>query len=237
MNSLQTDLPDAPRRPSIPFAVAAGLVAAGVALAIAELLAGLNRTWRSPVLDVGDRVIDAAPPFVKEFAIDTFGTNDKPALLVGIGVFLAVYAGVVGVVALRHRFVIGAIGVGLFGAIGSWAASSRRTGAPWHVVVPSVLGAAAGIGALWLIRESLRPAPATVETATDQAGTDRRQFLRHSGAVLAGLAAGAALLGGLGRRLGGRFTGGAVTRRRRAPAGSRAAAGARAVTSRSTSPG
>ena len=42
---------------------------------------GLNRAWRSPVLDVGDRLIDAAPPFVKEFAIDTFGTNDKPALL------------------------------------------------------------------------------------------------------------------------------------------------------------
>ena len=71
----------------------AGLVAAGVALAVAELVAGLNRAWRSPVLDVGDRVIDAAPPWVKEFAIDTFGTNDKPALLIGIGAVLAVYAG------------------------------------------------------------------------------------------------------------------------------------------------
>ena len=58
---------------------------AGVALGVAELVAGLEPTWRSPVLDVGDRVIDAAPPFVKEFAINTFGTNDKPALLIGIG--------------------------------------------------------------------------------------------------------------------------------------------------------
>ena len=139
----------------LPFAVASGLAAAGIALAVAELLAGLNRTWRSPVLDVGDRLIDAAPPFVKEFAIDTFGTNDKPALLVGIGVILALYAGVVGVIALRHRFVVGAVGVGVFGAIGSWAATSRRAGAPWHVVAPSVLGSVAGIGALWLIHQSL----------------------------------------------------------------------------------
>ena len=72
--------------PGRTFAVVAGLVTAGVALGVAELLAGLDRAWRSPVLDVGDRLIDAAPPFVKEFAIDTFGTNDKPALLIGIGV-------------------------------------------------------------------------------------------------------------------------------------------------------
>ncbi|MET0577622.1 MAG: hypothetical protein ABW122_03125, partial [Ilumatobacteraceae bacterium] len=104
------------RRPSRVFSLLAGLVVAGVALAVAELLAGLNRAWRSPVLDVGDRLIDAAPPFVKEFAIETFGTNDKPALLIGIGAFLAVYAAVVGLIALRHRFVVGVVGVALFGA-------------------------------------------------------------------------------------------------------------------------
>jgi hypothetical protein len=90
-------------RPSRTLGALTGLVAAAVALAVAELLAGLNRSWRSPVLDVGDRLIDAAPPFVKEFAIDTFGTNDKPALLIGIAIFLGLYAAAVGVVALRRR--------------------------------------------------------------------------------------------------------------------------------------
>ncbi len=193
-------------RPSIPFAVASGLATAGIALAVAELLAGLNRTWRSPVLDVGDRLIDAAPPFVKEFAIDTFGTNDKPALLIGIGVILALYAGVVGVIALRHRFVVGAVGVGVFGAIGSWAATSRRAGAPWHVVAPSVLGSIAGIGALWLIHRSLNPAEGEATETGDGTATDRRQFLHRSGVLLGGLFAGAAIVGGLGRRLGTRFT-------------------------------
>ena len=185
-------------KPSRPFSVLAGLVAAGVALAVAELVAGFNRAWRSPVLDVGDRVIDAAPSWVKEFAIDTFGTNDKPALLVGIGVLLAVYAGAMGVVALRHHFVAGVAGIGLFGLIGTWAASSRRASAPWHVVLPSLIGAAAGIGALWLIRRSL--APPAVEA------TERRQFLHRSGTLLGGLAIGAVAVSALGRRLGGRFT-------------------------------
>ena len=186
-------------KPSRLFSTLAGLVAAAVALGVAELAAGFNRAWRSPVLDVGDRVIDAAPSWVKEFAIDTFGTSDKPALLIGIGALLAVYAGVVGVVALRHRFVLGAVGVGLFGVVGAWAASSRRAAAPWHVVVPSVLGAAAGIAALWLIRRSLT---ATASPVAD----DRREFLRRSGVLLGALAIGATFVGAVGRRLGGRFT-------------------------------
>ena len=103
-----------------------GLISAVVALGVAELIAGLNRSWRSPVLDVGDRVIDAAPPWLKEFAIDRFGTNDKPALLIGIGALLAVYAAVIGFFALRRAFVVGVVGIGVFGVIGAWASLSRR---------------------------------------------------------------------------------------------------------------
>ena len=159
------------------------------------------------MLDVGDRVIDAAPPFVKEFAIDTFGTNDKPALLVGIGVFLAVYAGVVGVVALRHRFVVGAVGVGAVRGhrvVGGDEPPGR--GAVARRRCRACSGPLAGIGALWLIRQSLRLGDREPTVPGDGTATDRRQFLHHSGVVLGGLAVGAALVGGLGRRLGSRFT-------------------------------
>jgi DMSO/TMAO reductase YedYZ molybdopterin-dependent catalytic subunit len=192
-------------RPSRTLGALAGLVAAAVALAVAELLAGLNRSWRSPVLDVGDRLIDAAPPFVKEFAIDTFGTNDKPALLIGIAILLGLYAAVVGVIALRRRFAYGVAGVAVFGAIGSWAALSRRTSAPVHVALPSVTGALAGIGALWLIHQRLSQSPQRPPLTTDGA-TDRRQFFRSSGAVLGALTGLAALTGAVGRRLGSRFS-------------------------------
>ena len=87
------------RRPGLVLAALAGLVSALAALAVAGLVAAGHRSWRSPVLDVGDRVIDAVPSWVKDFAIDTFGTNDKPALLIGIGAMLAVYALVLGIIA------------------------------------------------------------------------------------------------------------------------------------------
>ena len=171
-----------------------GLVAAAVALGVAELVAGLNRAWRSPVLDVGDRVIDAAPPFVKEFAIDTFGTNDKPALLIGIGVFLAVYAAMVGVVALRHRFVVGVVGIGLFGVIGvvgGGQSARRRTVARRAAQRDRRSGR--DRRAWWLVDRSVRAPVAQRQPrrATRSARTGA-QFLHRSGALLGGLAVGAA---------------------------------------------
>ena len=190
-------------RPAWWIAVLGGVISALVALGVAELIAGLNRSWRSPVLDVGDRVIDAAPPWLKEFAIDRFGTNDKQALLIGIGTLLAAYAAVIGFFALRRAFVVGVVGIALFGVIGAWASLSRRGEAPWHAALPSIIGAAAGIGALWLLHQSLQSRDRSAATGE---GTGRRAFLAHTGTVLGGLAAGAAAVGAIGRLLGNRFS-------------------------------
>jgi DMSO/TMAO reductase YedYZ molybdopterin-dependent catalytic subunit len=207
---MQTSPPLTPLEPAPParpatagrlLAALSGVVAAGVALGVAELLAGTTRSWRSPVLDVGDRVIDAAPPFVKDFAIETFGENDKPALLVGIGVLLALYSLAVGFLALRRRFAYGIVGVAAFAAVGAWAATSRRAGGSIAAAIPSIVGALAGIGALWLILRSVRRSPAA--GAVDPTG--RRELLRQSGLVLGGLAAAAAVAGTAGRWLGRRF--------------------------------
>ncbi|MFI5045290.1 MAG: hypothetical protein ACHQDC_10880, partial [Acidimicrobiales bacterium] len=113
-----------PQRPVRGFV--AGIIATLVALGVAELLASLGRGLRSPVLDVGNRVVDAAPRPVKDIAISTFGTNDKTALLAGIGILLAVYAVVMGVLAMRRRW-IGVAGVGLFTAVGIVSASTGPT--------------------------------------------------------------------------------------------------------------
>jgi len=210
-------------RPSRTVAGLTGVAVAALALGAAELLAGLHRAWRSPVLDVGDRVIDAAPPWLKDFAIDTFGTNDKPALLLGIAAILAGYAAAVGVVALRHRLWIGVVGIALIGAVGAWAARSRRAGAPWSVVLPSIGGALAGIALLVLAHRLLCGRPVTrpshgdggsVEDALREpagerqegATTDRRAFLGRAAALIGGAVAAAGLLGGAGRWLGGRFS-------------------------------
>ena len=145
------------KRSATAIGALAGLVAAMVALGVAELVAALRREWKGPILDVGDRVIDRVPVFLKDFAIETFGTNDKPALLIGIGVFLAVYAAVIGAIAFRRNIWIGVIGIAAFGLIGAYAALTRRVGGSFSDITPSIIGAAVGAGALYLTYRVLQP--------------------------------------------------------------------------------
>ncbi|MFI9002207.1 molybdopterin-dependent oxidoreductase [Streptomyces sp. NPDC053541] len=190
----------------------AGLVAGLCALAVAELVAGLLRPAAGPVTVVGGAVIDRTPAAVKDFAIRTFGENDKTALQIGILAVLAVLALVAGAVALRHRRASTA-GILLFGLVGTVAALSRPDAGPLDVL-PSVAGALAGATALYLLtgkaRRAAAPVPA-VPPEGDGAGWDRRGFLTAT-AVTAGAAAGA---GALGRYLGGRRGQSAVASRTR----------------------
>jgi DMSO/TMAO reductase YedYZ molybdopterin-dependent catalytic subunit len=177
----------------------AGLVAALVALGLAELIAGLSSVTRSPILDVGDRIIDIVPGPVKDLAISLFGTADKIALLAGIGIMLAAYAVVVGIVAVR-RPVLGVIGVGLFGVVGALAALGE--GQPLVAALPSVIGAVGGSAALiFLVRRS-RPEVVSGEPAEHLSGASRRSFFVAAGA----LTVAAAAMGGAGRRLDSRFS-------------------------------
>ena len=73
-----------------------GLLSAGVAIAVAHLVAGFVGREASPVIAVGSTAIDLTPEWLKSFAIRTFGSNDKTVLLIGIGVVLAVVAAVLG---------------------------------------------------------------------------------------------------------------------------------------------
>ena len=67
----------------------AGILTALFALGIAELLASLIDDQASPIVAVGSAAIDATPEWLKSFAIRTFGSNDKVALMVGMVVVIA----------------------------------------------------------------------------------------------------------------------------------------------------
>jgi DMSO/TMAO reductase YedYZ molybdopterin-dependent catalytic subunit len=167
-----------------------GLLAATAGLAAAELLGGAVRSERSPVVSVGDRVVDLVPRPVKEWAISTFGTNDKAVLLGGVLVLLAASAAVVGVVAQRRGRTAGLVGVGLFTAVGV-VASLGRGGGGWAVVASLLAGVVAGLVLFRLLRRT-RPAPGT-EVGASGGVVDRRGFLVASGVVAAtSLAAAAA---------------------------------------------
>ena len=199
-----------------------GIVAAIVALGVAELIAGVRQQWRSPVIDVGDRVIDNVPPFVKDFAIETFGTYDKLALLLGIGATLLIYAAVIGALSFRKRVEIGLIGIGVFGLVGALAAVSNRAGGSFDDAVPTLVGAAAGAFALWGAHRIALPLLAgspTADTASPSDPTDadqqsptdapratRRELLVRSGGVLAALAFVGAGAGAIGRTIRSRFS-------------------------------
>ena len=175
-----------------------GLVTAMFALAVAELLAGVIDDQASPIVAVGGSAIDATPEWLKDFAIRTFGQNDKTALVVGIVVVLTIVAIVVGIASLRRPWV-GYVGLGVLGLVGAVAAMSRPD-AGQLAMVPSVAGV--GAGALVLARllaaagaDEHRPRTLPVETPGD---FDRRRFLFTS----ATFGAAAVVVGVAGRTLG-----------------------------------
>ena len=135
----------------------AGLLAAAVALGIGQLVAGFVAPDASPVVAVGESSIGLTPPPVKSFAISTFGSHDKVVLVAGILAVLAVFAAVVGALAMR-RLGYGMAGLAVFTAVGVAAALSRPTAsAVW--ALPTLVGGAAAAGALRLL---VRAVPAAV---------------------------------------------------------------------------
>jgi DMSO/TMAO reductase YedYZ molybdopterin-dependent catalytic subunit len=128
-----------------------GLLAAAVAMGAAQFASGLGVPQSSPVIAVGQAAIDLTPPPVKDFAISAFGADDKTVLLGGILVVIALYAALVGILAVR-RLAFGMVGLAIFACIGLAAALTRPTATAGYVV-PTLVGAAAGAFALaWLAR-------------------------------------------------------------------------------------
>ncbi|MEU4064632.1 molybdopterin-dependent oxidoreductase [Streptomyces wedmorensis] len=188
----------------------AGLLAAFTALAVAELVAGLVRPAAGPVTVVGGAVIDRTPAAVKDFAIRTFGENDKGVLQFGMLAILALVAVALGILATSNRRA-GAAGVLLFGIIGAAAALSRPDSTGIGDVLPSVAGALAGAFVLYLLASRAVPTPAPAgEVREDGAGGwNRRGFLTAAGVT----SAAAVSAGALGRFFTGRQGQGATASR------------------------
>ncbi|WP_442806431.1 molybdopterin-dependent oxidoreductase [Streptomyces sp. NBC_01317] len=144
-------------------AASSGLVAGLAALCVAELVSVAVRPEASPVTAVGGAFIDRTPPWLKEFAVRNFGTDDKLVLQLGILAVLGLFALAAGVFAAGRR-VAGSALVLVFGAVGAWAAVERPDG---HLpdAWPSVVGAVVAAGVLYLLAGTLAPRPAPGATA------------------------------------------------------------------------
>src|SRR5690242_13586668 len=130
-------------------AALAGVLAAAAAVATGHLTASIVSPSASPILAVGSAVVDLAPHAVKAFAIDTFGENDKTALLIGIAVILGAAAAAVGFLSLG-RVAIGLVAIAALGIVAATAALARPAAQPVDVL-PAIVGAIAGAGALTIL--------------------------------------------------------------------------------------
>ncbi len=193
---------------TLPAAAGAASVAFGAGAG--ELAAALLAPPSSPFVVVGSLLIDVAPPWAKDAAIALFGTADKAALLIGIGLVLLAVAGAAGVLEAR-RPPWGQVLIGVVALVGAIAASTRAN-PPMLAIAPSAVAGIAAVVALrfLLLRLRSRAADAADRAdapdaagASDAAGAadpadadaaaaprvDRRRFL--------GWAGGAAALGAL----------------------------------------
>ncbi|MDX8034054.1 molybdopterin-dependent oxidoreductase [Lentzea sp. BCCO 10_0856] len=158
-----------------------GLVSVAAALAAGHLVAGLVSPLASPFLAVGNTAIDLTPHPLKDFAIRTFGENDKLVLLGGMAVALAGLGVVAGLLSRRSPWPGTAL-AGVLGLLGIAAVLARPTTTAWSVVAP-VASLVVGVAAFrWLWSQAPVVAPG------------RRRFLLSTAAIAAG--AGVAAVGG-----------------------------------------
>lgn len=190
------------------MAAMAGVVSAAVVLGVAELVGAFFTSRATPLFALGSTFIDFTPPKLKDFAIATFGTNDKAALFVGMGLTIALLACVLGIVAYR-KWVLGVLGVLFMGAV-IVASVVTRAGVSPVDAIPSVVGTVAGLVALrilikplWALKASdgaeytaaeAQAADFTAPEADAPAGAkgaSRRRFFATAGitAVAAGITA------------------------------------------------
>jgi DMSO/TMAO reductase YedYZ molybdopterin-dependent catalytic subunit len=131
-------------------AATAGVVSAAVALGVGEAITGLPGPGPSLVTAVGTEFIDRFAASLKDLAVELFGTNDKPALVVGIVITSLLLGAVSGTVAAR-RFLVGVTGFVAFGIVGLWAYLRDPLGSTGTGIAAAVTAVAAGIGSLAIL--------------------------------------------------------------------------------------
>ncbi len=206
---------------SRPRAALAGVLAAAAALATGEFVTAFGDDSPSLVSSVGNRFIDAFAARLKELAVELFGTNDKPALVVGIVIVSLALGALLGL-ASGTRALAGPLGLAAFGFLGAWSYSTDPRGGGALGWVAAAAAVAVGCSVMWVLgairsaAPALAPAPdvpavpAVPEpTPPMQARSSRRTFLVRSAVV----GAGAVVLASSARSI--RGEGNAVAARRR----------------------
>ncbi len=169
------------------------MLAGAAALVAGELAGRLVDGAAGPVVAVGNRVVDLAPPALRDAGIGLLGTLDKPVLLVGVLVVCAALAASAGRLFVRHP-VPALLLVDALALVAALAVRAEPGATTLGAVAVALAIAGAGAGCLALLlarRRVRRPVPGQTRPA---AVLDRRHFLRRTAVVVVATAAGGGLL-------------------------------------------
>ncbi len=154
----------------------AGVAAASVALGTAQLVGIPFGSRADARTAVGSVVVDLTPGPVKEWAIQTFGTLDKPFLAVVVLVVIATIAAIAGTLETRRR-PFGSAAIAAAGVLGCIALLSRP-GTTALDTLPTVVGAACGVAALRVLTRRSGSGREDAEKAgIDQPDAGRRRLV------------------------------------------------------------
>jgi DMSO/TMAO reductase YedYZ molybdopterin-dependent catalytic subunit len=174
--------------PSRIAAAVAGVVAGGLGLGAAELLAGLVPGAPSPILSIGALLIALQPPGAKQIVVDLFGTSDKAVLSLAVLLAALVLSALLGLLESR-RSGWGRAGYAALGLLALVAALRD----PLFDAVLAVVAAGVATGiSVWTLPRLLRLATprGEGEDSARMLDFERRRFLGTSVALAAAAASG-----------------------------------------------
>ncbi|MCW2747470.1 MAG: oxidoreductase [Nocardioidaceae bacterium] len=163
-----------------------GIVAAAAAIAVTELLSGLFAYRRSPVVGIGEAVIDATPGGIAHAIIEVVGKADKPLAVTSVVVVILAFGALLGAF-WNSRRVLAIAGVVAFTVAGMLINANLADSSSGQVVI-CAFGGVTALVVLHLLNPS----------APREHVQGRRAMLRNTGLVLVG----SVVLAGVGRKLG-----------------------------------
>ena len=171
-----------------------GVLTGLVTLAIAEAVAAaMVLPSGSPLFGIGSFVVDIVPGWFKTVVIALFGTGDKVALFVALGILVLMLAVGIGILQYR-RSPWGIVALAAVGVVALLAVVTRAEASALSSV-PTLVGVLGGAIVLRIATDRLHRWTAAAASGPDRAAVTRRGFLVMFGATAAG-----ALVVGLGAR-------------------------------------
>lgn len=162
----------------------ASVLITAVSVATSHLVAAAVAPAYSPFFVIGNQIIDLTPTPVKNWAIETLGTYDKPVLLGSIGLGTIVLVAIAGAVWSRKQTAL-RVFITLFSMVPLLMLFTGRA-ITWEAFLPALALIAVAQGLLWMVWKKLRwEIEDIIKTPQPEPAISRRGLLGASAVAVA----------------------------------------------------